>query len=469
MNRVKLFVENFYLFGVINMLHKVIPFLILPVLTLLLPDISDFGVFDMFNVVSSIVCLFAMLGLYNAVFREYFEREDQIYRHNVTSTAYHLVSYSSVAFCILIFIFQGYLRRFFPENINITHITLLLVSLIFTSVNLEYFRLLARVLNQRKVILISGLMTAGLDKVVAIILILFGYRYYGLIYGLLISNIITMVYFWSVNSKNIICGRFDKHIAKSLLKLGLPLLPVTLFVTLNFSVNRFFILRYLDFDAIGVYSIGARVAMISNFIYLAFHMGWGYFTFSTMKDDDFKEMMSKLFSLLFAGCTAFYVGIFLFKDIIFNYLFTGKYSLGVSVFPFLLFIPLLQIFILVLEFQLLAKKKPYYSPFIHGTGFVVNIVLCMILIPRFGIIGAALATLSGFTIIFLLFLILVVIIKKHIVVSINTWLILVLFVVLFFIINYIGLNMYSIALILSYLSIITLLYHKQVIYFWKKM
>ena len=468
MNRTKLFVENFYLFGIINMLHKIIPIIILPILTRLLPDPTDFGVFEIFNVISGIVCVVAMMGFYSAIFREYFEKEDQTYKYNVTSTAYYLICSSSFCLCLLLFCFQGFLASFFPTNINLIQITILLITVIFTATNLEYFRLLSRVLNQRKVILISGLLIAGVDKLLAITFILLGLKFYGLIYALLATNIITLLYFWIINKKNVLSGKFDKKIAKALLTFGLPLLPVGVFILLNQSVNRFLILQYLDFSQLGIFSIGARVAFISNFIYIAFHTGWGYFAFSTMKDSDYKELMSKLFSLLFAVCTAFYVILFLFKNIIFNIFFTGDYILGVSVFPYLLINPLILIFISIMENQMLVKKKSIFSPFIYGFGFIINVSLSFILIPKLGIIGAAIATLSGFVVSFLLFFILVVNIKKLIIIDRNTLIMIFLFTALFAFINYSDLNPFSIFTVLCYLSIITFFYYKQVIYFYRR-
>ena len=76
MSRAKLFLENFFPYGFINVLNKVVPLLLLPVVTRLLPDTSSFGIFDMFNVIVGFASPLAILGLYDAMFREFFEKDD---------------------------------------------------------------------------------------------------------------------------------------------------------------------------------------------------------------------------------------------------------------------------------------------------------------------------------------------------------------------------------------------------------
>ena len=91
MSRTKLFLENFFAYGFINVLNKIIPLLLLPVITRMLSDPSDFGIYDMYNLIIGFGSPLAMLGMYDAMFREFFEKDDQQYRYNVTSTANRIV------------------------------------------------------------------------------------------------------------------------------------------------------------------------------------------------------------------------------------------------------------------------------------------------------------------------------------------------------------------------------------------
>ena len=102
-SKLKLFLENFLFYGGLSMLSKSIPFFTLPILTRLLKDPSVYGVSDMFNLVISFGSALGILGIYDAVFREYFEKnEDEDYKNQVTSTGLGIVCCSSI--CIVMFI-----------------------------------------------------------------------------------------------------------------------------------------------------------------------------------------------------------------------------------------------------------------------------------------------------------------------------------------------------------------------------
>ena len=117
MSRAKLLIENFLAYGAINVLNKVIPLLLLPVITRLLSDPSDFGVFDMYNLIISFGSPLAMLGIYDAMFREYFEKDEQQYRYNVTTTANKIILMTSIVIALILIIFsKTFSNLFFGEN-----------------------------------------------------------------------------------------------------------------------------------------------------------------------------------------------------------------------------------------------------------------------------------------------------------------------------------------------------------------
>ena len=47
MNKVKLFLENFLVYGLGGIVSKMIPLLMLPIVTRIMPDTSYFGISDM--------------------------------------------------------------------------------------------------------------------------------------------------------------------------------------------------------------------------------------------------------------------------------------------------------------------------------------------------------------------------------------------------------------------------------------
>ena len=79
--------ENFFAYGLIGILQKAVPFVMLPVITRLLANTADYGMVDMYSALVELGGNIATFGLYDAVFREYFEREDVLYKKSILSSA----------------------------------------------------------------------------------------------------------------------------------------------------------------------------------------------------------------------------------------------------------------------------------------------------------------------------------------------------------------------------------------------
>ena len=87
MSKTRLFLENFLIYGLGGVISKIIPFIMLPFITRLMPDTKYFGIADM----SSLTCSFGMagaiMGMYDAVFRLFFDKDDRVFQQQILSTA----------------------------------------------------------------------------------------------------------------------------------------------------------------------------------------------------------------------------------------------------------------------------------------------------------------------------------------------------------------------------------------------
>ena len=396
MSRAKLFLENFFAYGLINVLNKIIPLLLLPVITRMLTDPSDFGVYDMYNLIIGFGSPLAMLGMYDAMFREYFEKDDQQYRHNVTSTANRIIMVTSILVCLVLLIFNRQFSNLFFGTPIYGNIVIFSAIALVISNNSTIIAAPTRIQNKRRVYVFSGLLSSLSYYALAILLIYLGYSYFGLIFANIASSILLLIFFWIVNRKFFTLGKFDKTIAKELFKIGIPLLPTFLIYWVYHSMDKIMITNMIGTTELGIYSIGSKVASISTFIYSAFAGGWQHFAFSTMKDEDQVGLNSKVFEYL--GTISFLSLIVIYPLIkpLFNILFPESYLGGIAVVPYLYLSPLLLMLFQVVGNQFLVIKKSYWSTITLSLGAIVNVILNWILIPITGVEGAAIATLIGY-------------------------------------------------------------------------
>ena len=117
MNRFKLFIENFLVYGLGGVMGKMIPFFMLPIITRLLPDTYYMGLSDMSNTILSFAQAFAVMGMYDAMFRMFFEKEELAYKKEICSSALFFVLVAScIIFCIMFFMKKEFSIIFLVKN-----------------------------------------------------------------------------------------------------------------------------------------------------------------------------------------------------------------------------------------------------------------------------------------------------------------------------------------------------------------
>ena len=396
-SRMKFFVENMLFYGGLAMLIKALPLITLPIITRLLPNTSSYGMADMFNIITSFGTAIAIMGMYDAIFREFFEDKENIeYQKKVTSTGLNLVIISSTIIMVLIFLFRNTLSELlFKESNQGFLVSVSGISIFFMSIS-SILASPSRMRNKRKVFLFTGVGLPIVGFLLIVGLIEIGYTYEALIYSTLGVSIISCFVFFMLNKSDFSLRILDKKVMKELFKIGLPLLPTFLIYWVFNSMDRIMINRMLGPEELGIYSVGSKVASVSQLIYTAFAGGWSYFAFSTMKDKDQVKMNSKLFEYL--GIISFiaYIVSQPFICPVFKLLFENQYVEGGKVFSFLFLSPLILMLYQVVANQVVIIKKSYLSTVALILGAIVNLILNFILIKKYGIVGAAFSTLISY-------------------------------------------------------------------------
>lgn len=398
-NRLKLFLENFLFYGGLSMLTKALPFITLPILTRLLPDASTYGIADMFNLINSFGTAIAVLGMYDAIFREFFEdKENTEYQKKVTSTGLIIVLCSSIVMILLTLIFNKYITVLLFKSLEYQNLVTLSAFAIGIGGISSIIAAPTRMRNNRKIYLYTGVSFPIIGFIVTYSLIRLGYTYKAIVYSNLVMSVTSLIIFYILNRKDFLLNMFDKKIMKELFKIGLPLLPTFLIYWIFNSMDRVMINRMLGPTELGIYSVGAKVASISQLVYTAFAGGWQYFAFSTMKDDDQVELNSKVFEYLGVVSFSLFIIAQPFIKPVFNLFFTGEYIRGSEVFAYLFLSPLVLMLFQIIANQVIVIKKSYLSTLALSIGAVLNIGLNYILIRNYGISGAALSTLLSYII-----------------------------------------------------------------------
>ena len=69
MKKLRLFLENFLVYGVGGVISKLVPLIMVPIVTRLMPDTTYYGLSDMSNTIISFASAFAIMGMYDSMYR----------------------------------------------------------------------------------------------------------------------------------------------------------------------------------------------------------------------------------------------------------------------------------------------------------------------------------------------------------------------------------------------------------------
>ncbi len=402
-NRVKtkskmgLFVENFIVYGLGNVFAKLVPLLMLPIVTSLLPNTYYYGLTDLTTTITSFGQAFASMGMYDAMYRMFFEREEVLYKKKVCSTALLFTLFTSLVVFILMLVFSDVLALFVLQSGTQAELIFISASSVLIGATNSIISAPARMENKRKIFLVVNFISPILSYSIVIPLIMNGYYVIALPLAGLLTAIATELFFAIFNRKWFSFKLFDKELLKNMLVLALPAVPSFLMYWIFNSCDRIMISSILGVDQNGIYAVGAKIGQCSQLIYTAFSAGWQYVAFSTMRDSDQIKSNSMIFEYMMAITSIASVFIFALSNAIFEFVFTEQYRGGYMVAGYLFMAPLLQMLYQIEGTQRWIKRKTWPNLVCLTCGAVLNVTMNAILIPKVGIEGAAIATLLGYS------------------------------------------------------------------------
>lgn len=396
MNKFKLFIENFLVYGLGGIISKIIPLIMVPIVTRIMPSTDYYGLSDLSNTVVSFASAIAVMGMYDAMYRMFFEKDDEEFKRDICSTALLFTVGTSIVVFLLLLLFKEQIAYYFFSDRKYAYIVYLSAMAALVSSTNSIISAPTRMQNQRKIFLITNTVSPLISYCISIPMLLAGYYTIALPLAAVVSGVTMEISFGVLNHKWFNPRRFDKKLLKPLLAIAIPLLPNFLIYWVFNSCDKVMITNMIGIGAAGIYSVGSKLGHCSQLIYTAFAGGWQYFAFSTMKDDDQVKSNSLVFEYL--GIISFTATAFIcaWSYPIFKILFTEQYLSGYIVAPYLFFAPLLQMLFQVAANQFLVVKKTWPNMIILSAGAAVNVIINYFLIPVLGIEGASMATLLGY-------------------------------------------------------------------------
>ena len=395
-NRGKLFIENFLVYGLGGTISRFIPMIMLPIITRLYPSSEYVGLNDLSTTFISFAAALALCGMYDAMFRLFFDDEKLDFQKQICSTALIFVTCTTLILGVIFLVFRKEVAAwYFGSEDCETLVIITILGFMVNSTN-QIVSAPTRIQNKRKVFLVTNTLSPVISYSIAIPLILKGYYLVAIPLATIVSGVTLEISFGVLNKTYFSIKSFRWGKVKDLLKIGLPLMPNFIVYWIYNSADKVMISQILGNSYTGVYSVASKIGHISNLIYTAFAGGWLYFSYSTMNDDDQVQLKSDIFEYL--GVISFFCTIALaaVSRLGFKLLFTEEYIEGYLVAPYLFLAPLLLMLYQVIANQFTIIKKTYMNLLALSSGAVLNVIFNFVMVPLIGIEGASIATVLGY-------------------------------------------------------------------------
>ena len=200
----------------------------------------------------------------------------------------------------------------------------------------------------------------------------------------------------------------NKKVNISLIKKSLTFsLPLVLFFTSGLIItlaDRYMINYYNGAALTGIYSLSYAIVsiilsfsgVISSILYPHLAKAW-----SEKKEYNILFNAMLKYNLLIVLPTM--VGLFVLRNQIITLISGPEYLLAAPALMILISFPLFASLITILTNNLMLRDKTRLIGYVYTGGAVLNIILNLILIPRYGINGAATATITSYLFMYIIF------------------------------------------------------------------
>lgn len=362
--------------------------------TLLSPE--EYGIASLYQAYIPIFTAILSMGLASSVGRAKFDFEVD-YDNYLSSILFLATIIFLVVFTLLI-VFKGFIGRVIGLSPNL--IVLLGIHGFFQfMIEFAYNRFTIE--HRRKAYILINITTTLLIIVLSVIMILLfkEQKYLGKIYGTLIISIVYGAVLYTIfikNGRKLIVKRYWKYALVYSLPMVFHILSTNILANFDKSQIKIFLGEY---DT-GIYSYAYKIGMITYIIYAAMNKAWVPWFFRKMKEKKYEEIdkYSKYYTALFSIIIVSLV--FVSPEIV-KIMSTKEYWGAIEVVPIVMasyYFVFLYSFASNIEFYFKKTKWIALGTLLSG---VINIVLNMIFIPRYGIIAAAWTTMFSYICLFI--------------------------------------------------------------------
>jgi O-antigen/teichoic acid export membrane protein len=192
----------------------------------------------------------------------------------------------------------------------------------------------------------------------------------------------------------------DRRMMRDLLYFSLPMIPTTVCWLITDLSDRYMVTYFCSEAVTGIYSAAYKIPTIVTLVSSIFMQAWQFSAVASSSDEDscksfYSEVFRGFLSLIFIGAA----GLILLSRVLTSLLLNSAYFEAWQYMPTLLCAAAFEAIVSFLATVYMVRKKSMHSFLTAMIGTVANVALNLLLIPVYGALGAAIATMAAYALV----------------------------------------------------------------------
>jgi O-antigen/teichoic acid export membrane protein len=378
-------------------------FVLLPVYTRHLAP-GDFGILEVLNRSGEIMRTLVGCGITNAALMFYqFERSDPVKRRQVFPTALFSMVVGGGAIAIAMQCFARPFSRLILSDPRLAWAVGMMIwaSLFEIVFGVGLACIQVQVRSGLHVTLTVGrVLLAVVANVYFIVFLRLGLK--GAIFALALHTAVfgVIVSVMVIRSQGFSLSR---NLLWQMLKYGAPFIAGGGLAFILNNGDRYFLLHYRDAYVVGLYALAYKIGMVASTLVLgAFLRYWGAVMHEMTSIDGGGARLGRVGSYLSVSYMAVALPLAIFSPSLVRLICGKTYGAAAPIVPVILLSYFFWALSTVADTSFYIKRKTIYKPLLLGAATFICCLFYWLLIPPFGMMGAAVATLVGFVTFFTL-------------------------------------------------------------------
>ena len=361
---------------------------------------ADYGRIEILIALTTVLAIVLRMGISSAFFRFYFDSDDPSERRVVLRTSFWFTMAMATAGLVVGLVFAEPISSALFDSSGSANLVRAAFVGLWAQMNYEQLTSLFRVEERAVAYVTASLVNVALTIAATVLLVVVLHR--GAV-GVIVGNFTgtLLVYLGLLGYRREQLGlQFDRDLLRRMNRFGWPLVPSALLLWVTNFSDRFF-LGQLSGDAeVGLYSVGVRIASVMVLLLTAFRTAWPAFAYSIQSDDEAKRTYAWVLTYLIAGATWVATGLALLSPWIVQVVAKSTFWEASRVVGLLAFSTVAFAGYIVISIGIGRARRTQFNWVITGLAAAVNIALNLTLIPPYGMMGAAVATLVAYAVMF---------------------------------------------------------------------